>query len=93
MNWQGVLIAIVSVFIGMLLMDIIRNPKRNVEEIQPPKPWPTPNPLPPGVVITSTGPQEVSTGSAVSTVRLFERQNEMEKRLNYLEKVVAKHVG
>ena len=32
-----------------------------------------------------TKTEEVSTGSAVSTIRLFERQNEMEKRIKRLE--------
>jgi len=84
-----VLVAITSFGIGMILMDTIRKPKKDA-----PDSWPTITTSSPELPRPSAPPPPSSVAmGAVSTIHLFERQNEMEKRLTYLEKVVAKHVG
>ena len=91
---QMFLVALLSFVGGMISMELIarkaeRKAGQYTPEIPPPQPWPKPTPPPLEEMREGEIPKkktsDISTGAAVSTVKLFERQNEMEKRLDFLE--------
>ena len=82
---QMTIMAFMAFLAGMFFANlIIKYRKVPTQGTYPPTPPPL-TPLPPGLFPNLPVPHEVSTGSAVSMVRLFERQNAMETRIKRLE--------